>query len=95
MDHLRKTISILGIIFAFFVLYFLQINFFNWFNIAGVKPNLFVVLVLYLGLFLGKNFATYQAAIWALDLSDDIVPIKKEEYYKIPTIKALVDIMSR
>lgn len=44
---------------------------------------------------LGKNFATYQAAIWALDLSDDIVPIKKEEYYKIPTIKALVDIMSR
>lgn len=39
----------------FFMLYFLQINFFNWFNIAGVKPNLFVVLVLCIGLFMGRN----------------------------------------
>lgn len=41
----------------FFIIYFLQINFFNWFNIAGVKPNLFVVLVLCIGLFIGRNVA--------------------------------------
>ena len=57
MNNLKKTISILGIILTFFILYFLQINFFSWFNIAGVKPNLFVVLVLCLGLFINKNIA--------------------------------------
>ncbi len=39
----------------FFILYFFQINFFNWFNIAGIKPNLFIVLILCIGLFMGKN----------------------------------------
>ncbi len=42
---------------------------------------------------LGKNFINYQAAVWALDLSDDIVPIKTEEYHKIPTIKAIIATM--
>ena len=57
MNHLKKAISIIGIIITFFILYFLQINFFNWFNIAGIKPNLFIVLVLCVGLFIGKNYA--------------------------------------
>lgn len=57
MNYLKKTISIIGIIITFFLLYFLQINFFSWFNIAGIKPNLFVVLVLCIGLFIGKNYA--------------------------------------
>ena len=57
MEPLKKTLSIIGIILVFFILYFLQINFFGWFNIAGVKPNLFVVLILCLGLFAGKNVA--------------------------------------
>ena len=35
----------------------MQLNFFNWFNIAGIKPNLFIVLVLCVGLFIGKKYA--------------------------------------
>lgn len=57
MKFLKKAFSIIGIILVFFILYFLQINFFNWFNIAGVKPNLFIVLILCMGLFMGKNIA--------------------------------------
>ena len=57
MNNLKKTLSILGIILTFFILYFLQINFFNWFNIAGIKPNLFVVLILCIGLFINKEVA--------------------------------------
>lgn len=57
MSFLKKTFSIIGLILIFFIIYFLQINFFNWFNIAGVKPNLFVVLVLCIGLFIGRNVA--------------------------------------
>lgn len=44
-------------ILIFYILYFLQINFFSWFNIAGVKPNLFIILVLIIGLFVGKKVA--------------------------------------
>lgn len=35
----------------------MQINFFSWFNIAGIKPNLFIVLILFIGLFIGRNVA--------------------------------------
>lgn len=42
---------------------------------------------------LGKNFVNYQAAVWALDLNEEIVPIKKEEYYKIPAIEAILAIV--
>lgn len=37
------------------MIYFLQANFFTWFHIAGVKPNLFVVFILFVGLFVGNK----------------------------------------
>ena len=50
---MRKSITIMLLIASFFVVYFLQANFFSWFTIAGVKPNLFVILVLFVSLFGG------------------------------------------
>ena len=47
---MRKAKIILFFIIAYFLIYFLQANFFSWFNIRGVQPNLFVVLVLFIGL---------------------------------------------
>ncbi len=52
---MKNTVIIIATIFIFLILYFLQVNFFNWFTIAGVSPNLFVILVLFLGLFAGKR----------------------------------------
>lgn len=52
---MKKFLSIIALIITFFIIYFLQANFFSWFNIAGVKPNLFVVLALFIGLFIGKK----------------------------------------
>lgn len=57
MEYLKKIISIFGIIITFFIIYFLQVNFFSWFNIAGIKPNLFIILILCTGLFMGKKNA--------------------------------------
>ena len=68
MKYLKKTFLIIGIIVIFFVLYFLQINFFSWFNIAGVKPNLFVILILCLGLFAGRNVAITFGFIYGIYL---------------------------
>lgn len=52
---MKKTITIITIIFIFFLIYFLQANFFTWFNMAGVMPNLYVILVLFIGLFMKRK----------------------------------------
>lgn len=52
---MKKALSIILILITFFIIYFLQINLFNWFNIYGVSPNLFIILVLIIGLFIGKK----------------------------------------
>lgn len=52
---MKNTVIIIVTTLVFLVCYFLQVNFFNWFNIAGISPNLFVMLVLFLGLFAGKR----------------------------------------
>ena len=51
----KKVLINIIFIFIFFIAYFLQCNFFNWFTIAGVMPNLFVILVIWIGLF-GNKF---------------------------------------
>ena len=48
------------------LIYFLQSNFFNWFNIAGVKPNLFIILVLITGLFVGKIYGATTGIVLGL-----------------------------
>lgn len=53
---MKKTLTIISIILVFFLIYFLQANFFTWFNIAGVMPNLYVILVLFIGLFMKRKF---------------------------------------
>ena len=50
---MRKTIIIIGLFVAFLIIYFLQANFFSWFNIAGIKPNLFIILALFISLYAG------------------------------------------
>lgn len=54
---MKNTIITLITIVIFLILYFLQANFFSWFNIAGIAPNTFVILILFLGLFAGKRLA--------------------------------------
>ena len=50
---MKKFISIILLIISFIIIYALQANFFSWFTIAGTKPNLFVILVLFISLFGG------------------------------------------
>ena len=48
---MKKFIMNLLIILTAFIIYFLQANFFNWVTISGVMPSLFVIFVLFIGLF--------------------------------------------
>ena len=52
---MKKVIAIALLIVSFLIIYFIQANFFNWFTIAGLKPNLFVIYILFVGLFAGKK----------------------------------------
>ena len=54
-----KKITIVICLFLIFILiYLLQVNFFSWFNLAGIKPNLFVIFIFVIGLFAGKSIGT-------------------------------------
>ena len=63
---MKKVIAVIGMIFSFFIIYFLQMNFFSWFTIAGVKPNLFVILVLFIGLFAGKKIGVILGFVFGI-----------------------------
>ena len=52
---MKKALSILCLILSFFIIYFLQANFFTWFNIATIMPNVYVILVLFIGLFVKRK----------------------------------------
>lgn len=52
---MKKILAVIYLIITFFVIYFLQADFFSWFTIAGVKPNLFIIFILFIGLFAGKR----------------------------------------
>lgn len=52
---MKKIVAIVLLILSFFIIYFLQSNFFTWFTIAGIQPNLFVIFILFVGLFAGKK----------------------------------------
>ena len=55
---MKKTIINISLIVTIIIVYYLQSNFFSWFNIAGVMPNLFVILVLFVGLFANRTMGT-------------------------------------
>ena len=50
---MKKTMVIICFFITFIITYFLQANFFSWFTIAGIKPNLFIILILCISLFAG------------------------------------------
>ena len=51
---MKKILINIFLIITFIIIYFFQVNLFSWLKIAGVMPNLFVVFVLFIGLFYNK-----------------------------------------
>ena len=52
---MKKIFINIAIIISFIFIYLLQANFFTNFKIAGVMPNIFIILMLYIGLFMGRG----------------------------------------
>lgn len=65
---MKKAIVIICLLMAFLITYFLQANFFSWFTIAGVKPNLFIILILFISLFAGIKMGISYGLFFGLFL---------------------------
>lgn len=65
---MKKVLINLALILIGFVIYFLQANFFNWFSIGGIRPNLFVIYILFIGLFGNRSMGIVYGAVWGIFL---------------------------
>ena len=63
---MRKTIIHISLIIIFIIIYLLQATFFTSFTIAGVMPNIFVILVLYIGLYMGRSKGIIYGIIYGM-----------------------------
>ena len=63
---MKKVLINLFLIIAFIIIYLLQVNLFSWFKIAGVMPNLFVIFILFIGLFFSRAIGVTYGVIFGL-----------------------------
>ena len=63
---MKKFIINIIIIITFVIIYILHSNLFTWFKIAGVMPNLFVIFVLFIGLYANKYMGVTYGIIFGL-----------------------------
>ena len=60
---MKRTVINIALVVISIIIYYLQSNFFDWFNIAGIKPNMFVILALFIGLFGNRTMGTIYSII--------------------------------
>ena len=48
---MRKITTVLSLMIIFFIIFYMQANLFSLFTIAGIKPNLVIIFILFIGLF--------------------------------------------
>lgn len=60
---MKKTVINISLIIVAMLIYILQANFFHWFSIAGIMPNLFVIFILFIGLFANRTMGTIYGLI--------------------------------
>ena len=72
---MKKTIINISLILTAILIYVLQANFFSWFHIAGIMPNLFVIFILFIGLFGNRTMGTIYGLLVGL-LLDFVIGTK-------------------
>lgn len=65
---MKKFLIIICLIITFLIIYLLQTNLFLWFNLASIKPNLFVILVLTIGLYGGKSLGLTLGILFGISI---------------------------
>ena len=63
---MKKILIHISLIITFIVIYLLQTIFFSYFTIAGIMPNIFVILMLYIGLYMGRTMGVIYGIIYGI-----------------------------
>jgi len=63
---MKKVLIHVGLAVAFIVIYVLQSIFFHGFTIAGIMPNIFIILMLYIGLYMGRTMGIIYGIIFGI-----------------------------
>lgn len=63
---MKKFLIHVGLIFTFIVIYLIQTIFFTHFTIAGIMPNVFIILMLYIGLYMGRTMGVIYGIIYGI-----------------------------
>lgn len=63
---MKKFLIHLSLILVFILVYLIQSIFFVNFTIAGVMPNIFVILVLFIGLYMGRAMGTIYGILFGV-----------------------------
>ena len=65
---MKKVLIHISLIIVFIVIYLLQTIFFNHFTIAGIMPNIFIILMLYIGLYMGRTMGVIYGIVYGIFL---------------------------
>ena len=65
---MKKIFIHISLIITIVVIYFLQTIFFSHFTIAGIMPNVFVILMLYIGLYMGRTMGVIYGITYGIFL---------------------------
>ena len=65
---MKKILIHVGLIITFIIIYLLQSIFFNGFTIAGIMPNIFIILMLFIGLYMGRIYGIIYGIIFGIFL---------------------------
>lgn len=63
---MKKLLIHIGLIIVFVIIYLLQSIFFSEFTIAGIMPNIFIILMLYIGLYMGRTHGIIYGIIFGI-----------------------------
>jgi len=63
---MNKILIHIGLIITFILIYLLQSIFFSEFTIAGIMPNIFIILMLYIGLYMGRTIGIIYGIIFGI-----------------------------
>ena len=63
---MKKFIINILLIITFVIFYLLQANLFTWFKIAGIMPNLFIILALFIGLYANRVMGVTYGIVFGL-----------------------------
>ena len=63
---MKKILIHIALIITFITIYLLQSIFFSEFTIAGIMPNIFIILMLYIGLYMGRTMGIIYGIIFGV-----------------------------